>query len=248
MTQREKPLRNSVPQQWYNDHMKTATEKAVQDGTTAYRKSVKAPNATILKEGRNNKKLGWMITKGAWKGKRMYSLTLQERATCPPHCHHWEDCYGNNMPFAHRFAHGPELMKGIDAQLKALTDKWTMGIVVRLHVLGDFWNRGYVNFWFSMLRKYPTLCIYGYTAHYQTVGMRGFIDSLNASSNGRSMIRYSHNADYDSQNEGVRFAATEDYVGDTFDCPEQTGRIDSCAKCGACFNKRITKTVRFLSH
>ena len=248
MTQREKPLRNNVPQQWYNDHMKTATEKAVQDGTTAYRKSVKAPNATILKEGRNNKKLGWMITKGAWKGKRMYSLTLQERATCPPHCHHWEDCYGNNMPFAHRFAHGPELMKGIDAQLKALTDKWTMGIVVRLHVLGDFWNRGYVNFWFSMLRKYPTLCIYGYTAHYQTVGMRGFIDSLNARSNGRSMIRYSHNADYDPQNEGVRFAATEDYVGDTFDCPEQTGRIDSCAKCGACFNKRITKTVRFLSH
>jgi len=152
------------------------------------------------------------------------------------------------MPFAHRFANGPELLEAIDAQLQTLTDKWPIGIVVRLHVLGDFWNRAYANFWAIMLAKYPTLCIYGYTAHYMTPNMRHAINILNDCSNGRSMIRYSHNADHDPENPTVRFAATEHYQGDTFDCPEQTGRIDSCASCGACFNKRISKTVRFLSH
>ena len=239
---------HTVPPLCYNDRMKTATQHAIEDGTTAYRKSVKTPNLAVLKPGRNNKKLGWMITKTKWKGKRLFSLTLEERATCPPTCHHWEDCYGNNMPFAHRFAHGPELLKAIDDQLQTLTDKWPVGIVVRLHVLGDFWNRGYVNFWAIMLNKYPTLCIFGYTAHYLTPNMQHAINSLNDCSNGRSMIRYSHNADHDPKNPTVRFAATEDYNGDTFDCPEQTGRTDSCASCGACFNERIDKTVRFLSH
>ena len=235
----------ATPQKWYNDRMKSATQRAIEEGTTTYRKSVKTPNTTVLKEGRNNKKLGWMITKTKWRGKRLFSLTLEERATCPPSCHHWGDCYGNNMPFAHRFGHGPELLKAIDDQLQTLTDKWPIGIVVRLHVLGDFWSVAYVQFWRDMLEKYPTLCLYGYTAHYLTPDIKSAIDTINGD---RSMIRYSHNADYNPQNEGVRFAATEDYNGDTFDCPEQTGRIDSCASCGACFNERIDKTVRFLSH
>ena len=227
---------------------KNATQHAIENSTTTYIKSVKVPNTTVLKEGRNNDKLGWIITKTKWRGKRMYSLTLEERATCPPTCHHWDDCYGNNMPFAHRFSHGPELLKAIDDQLQTLTDKWPEGIVVRLHVLGDFWNRAYVNFWAIMLNKYPTLCIFGYTAHYLTHPMRHAIDSLNLCSNDRSMIRYSYNGTYDPIMPHRKFAATEDYKGDTFDCPEQTDRIDSCANCGACFNKRITKTVRFLDH
>ena len=32
------------------------------------------------------------------------TLTLVERETCPKDCIHWDDCYGNNMPFAHRFS------------------------------------------------------------------------------------------------------------------------------------------------
>jgi len=54
-------LMKATPQQWYNDRMKTATQHAIEDGTTAYRKSVKTPNLAVLKPGRNNKKLGWMI-------------------------------------------------------------------------------------------------------------------------------------------------------------------------------------------
>ena len=75
--------------------------------STIYQKSIRLPeeNETfILKPGSNNKKLGFKVNSKRWKGKKLYSLTLVERETCPTSCHHWNDCYGNNMPFAHRFS------------------------------------------------------------------------------------------------------------------------------------------------
>ena len=84
------------PPIWYNTPMKT---------TTVYPKSIKLPTEfDTLKKGSSNKKLGFKVTAKKWTGKRLYSLTLTERDTCPTSCHHWEDCYGNNMPFAHRFS------------------------------------------------------------------------------------------------------------------------------------------------
>ena len=72
--------------------------------STIYQKSIKQGSKTgLLKKGSSNKKLGFKITSKKWTGKRLYSLTLVERETCPTSCHHWDDCYGNNMPFAHRF-------------------------------------------------------------------------------------------------------------------------------------------------
>lgn len=59
----------------------------------------------MLKRGKQNKKLGDKITIKMWKGMTMYSLTLEERATCPTDCEQWDNCYGDNMPFAHRFDH-----------------------------------------------------------------------------------------------------------------------------------------------
>ena len=79
--------------------------KNLRPPTTRYRKGVKAPSLSMLKRGEQNKKLGDKITKGAWKGMTMYSLTLEERATCPSDCQQWDNCYGDNMPFAHRFDH-----------------------------------------------------------------------------------------------------------------------------------------------
>ena len=73
--------------------------------STRYQKSIKnAHKFTTLKKGSSNKKLGFKVTAKKWTGKRLYSLTLVERETCPTTCHHWDDCYGNNMPFAHRFS------------------------------------------------------------------------------------------------------------------------------------------------
>ena len=56
----------------------------------------------LLKHPKPKNKLGRLVTKGKFKGYKVFSLTLEERATCPTSCERWGDCYGNNMPFAHR--------------------------------------------------------------------------------------------------------------------------------------------------
>ena len=210
-----------------------------------YQKSLKSPSEfTVLKPGKNNSKLGYKITKGKWKGKYIYSLTIEERVTCPTTCHHWEDCYGNNMPFAHRFKHGQELEQKLDYEIGELVYKHSKGILVRLHVLGDFYSSDYVFFWGSLLDKHPTLCIYGYTARYDdsigsAIALFGILHT------NRFDIRYSKNKNY-SEATQFQYAADESFSGEFFDCPEQTGQVDSCADCAACWQS--TKTVRFLSH
>ena len=213
--------------------------------STRFQKSIKSPvDATVLKPGRNNKKLGYKITKGKHKGKYLYSLTLTERDTCPTSCHHWDDCYGNNMPFAHRFQHGKELEGKLSYEIGELVRKHDKGILVRLHVLGDFYSPEYVFHWSMLLDKYPTLAVYGYTARYDdsTASAIALSDMVHGD---RWDIRYSKNKDY---SDAVQFtyAADESFSGDFFDCPEQTGQVDSCADCAACW--QTTKTVRFKSH
>lgn len=58
---------------------------------TKYIKSVKAPDTTrCFKPGQNNKKIGGpVVTKGHWRGYPVFTLTLEERSTCPPHCEQW---------------------------------------------------------------------------------------------------------------------------------------------------------------
>ena len=80
--------------------------------TTIYPKTITTINSwddylayghKLLKQS-NNSKLGKVVGKGAFVKKPLYSLSLVEREMgCPKSCHHWDSCYGNNMPFAHRF-------------------------------------------------------------------------------------------------------------------------------------------------
>lgn len=218
-----------------------------------YSKSIRRPEPGLLKPGSNNKKLGYIITKGRWKGKRIFSLTLEERKTCPTTCHHWDDCYGNNMPFAARYKHGEALKKAIHADIRQLLKRFPGGIVVRLHVLGDFYSVPYVAFWGALLRKYPTLAIFGYTAHRPKVGrvegtaIAKAITFLNKEFDDQCVIRFSFDHGYVATS-GSRFAASEGFKGEAFVCPEQTGLTKSCASCGACWGKHCTKTVKFLSH
>ena len=117
--------------------------------STIYQKSIKSPAdnpSPILKKGSSNKKLGFKVTAKKWTGKRLYSLTLVERDTCPESCHHWNDCYGDNMPFAHRFS-TVDLIPRLRAEVDSLMKKHKDGIVIRLHVLGDFYSVKYVKFW-----------------------------------------------------------------------------------------------------
>ena len=178
----------------------------------------------------------------------MFSLTLVERITCPESCHHWDDCYGNNMPYAHRF-NTIGLLHTLEDEVAALSKKYPEGIVIRLHVLGDFYSISYVAFWERILELYPNVCIYGYTARWYEPIQKA-IAAMNRKWSNRCVIRYSRNRAYipndDILRDSWKFAAEESYVGPTFTCPEQLGTLPDCASCGACWI--ANKTVKFLSH
>ena len=211
--------------------------------TTRFKKSIKDPfsGVKVLKPGANNKKLGFKVTAKKWTGKRLYSLTLVERETCPTTCHHWDDCYGNNMPFAHRFK-TDNIDLVLAREIEMLMAKHKKGIVIRLHVLGDFYSVSYVEFWQEMLEKHPKLCIFGYTARKKD-NIAARIQGLNNLFSDRCVIRHSGNFELDNE---WSYAAEESFEGASFDCPEQTGKIKDCASCGLCWI--TSKTVRFLNH
>ena len=212
--------------------------------STIYQKSIRSPEGNkVLKPGSNNKKLGFKVTSKRWKGKKLFSLSLVERETCPSTCHHWEDCYGNNMPFAHRFS-TDNIEDKLEQEIGSLIEKHPAGIVVRLHVLGDFYSVNYINFWEDMLFKFPKLCLFGYTANQLDTKIGNSIRVLNLRFAERCVIRYSWSKD--SNGIGELYAAEESFEGNSFDCPEQTGKAKSCAACGLCWTS--TKTVRFTSH
>ena len=147
--------------------------------TTIYPKTVYTINSIedytayghkLLKQS-NNKKLGKVVGKGKFVKKPLYSLSLVEREMgCPKSCHHWHSCYGNNMPFAHRFRTDKALYFTaiLRDEIYNLTKKHKFGIHIRLHVLGDFFSKEYFNFWYLILKLYPKVSIYGYTAHKTT--------------------------------------------------------------------------------
>ena len=207
-----------------------------------YQKSLRDPKEGLLKKGSSNKKLGFRITRGAWSGKRLYSLTLEERTTCPESCHHWDDCYGNNMPFAHRFKH-KNIDLFLEREIESLMQEHKDGIVIRLHVLGDFYSVDYVLFWQEMLLKHPKLCLFGYTAREEDSYIGKAIMFLNMRFGERCVIRSSRNQE---GNSFWSYAAEESFEGDSFVCPEQTGKVKNCASCALCWT--TPKTVKFLSH
>lgn len=137
----------------------------------------------------NNKFRQTTITRRDFAGASMYSLTLEERHTCSATCGQLKTCYGNNMPFAKRYVFTAELADAIDQQLERLTRK--RRIVVRLHVLGDFFSVEYVMFWHRMLIKYPNLAVFGYT-HWPHITEQGrAVLFLNQQFPGRCVIKRS---------------------------------------------------------
>ena len=219
--------------------------------STRYQKSIKpvpSNHVFMLKPGSNNKKLGFVVKKGKHRGKRIYSLTLTERDTCPRSCEHWDDCYGNNMPFATRYSVNDweAFTDRLEYEVATLLEKHKQGILVRLHVLGDFFSSDYIRFWDGLLCYYgERLSIYGYTAHTPKSNRGRQITKLNQSYPDQCEIRFSHNGEYERLFD-VRYAAQESFEGSSFTCPEQTDKVASCADCGLCWE--ATKTVRFLSH
>lgn len=218
---------------------------ALTSARTIYPGSIRNPkdNKTpILKSVSDNNKVGKgsnIITKGKWRGMPMFSLTLEERATCPSDCNHWDDCYGNGMGLAHRFQHGKELEKRLFREISELARKYTLGFVIRLHILGDFYSVRYVQLWRDMLEMFPNLRVFGYTAR-----SRGNIAKALKHIRGqfpeRWWIRASRN------NPNILLSAYSIPSPISVHCPEQTGKTESCLSCGFCWSAEIP--VYFQAH
>ena len=225
--------------------MKSKTQLAIDNGRTIYTNNVYdsiSHNGKLLKVS-NNKKLGKSkILKGRHKNKLIYSLSLEERKTCPTSCFHWKTCYGNNMPFAHRFMGNDALMKRLDDELNILSTKHKEGILIRLHVVGDFFSVNYVKFWKKMLSKYNGISIFGYTARtpFSEIGKEiAILRSLNWD---RFSIRFSNSMEKISANSEDFANAKEGII-----CPEQLDKTKNCASCGLCWNKNIDNII-FKTH
>lgn len=230
------------------------TAAHIEEGRTKFSKAVKRVDQlkNLLVSGHNNIKIGRDVRKARHRGYWIYTLSLEERATCPTSCNHWQTCYGNNMPFAKRIDHASAgFLAKLEAEIVTLCAMQSRsgrrsrtGLLVRLHALGDFFSVDYARFWRRMLDTHAKLAIFGYTAR-PPEGLIGTeIRDMNRDFGDRCMVRFSDG--------GLAIMSTVS-IGDesgcppnTFICPEQTGKTRCCATCAACWS--TTKNVAFMEH
>lgn len=213
---------------------------------TRFPKRVLAPTENLLVSGHSNIKIGRDVRQGKLLGYWIYTLSLEERATCPSSCSHWTTCYGNSMPLAKRVDHtDPTFLSKLEANIaRLLAVRGRPGILIRLHALGDFYDVGYVHFWQTMLARHTRLAIFGYTAWTADTPIGAAIDETIDLFPGRAMIRFS-NGGYANRST-VPIVDEVDCPPGAFVCPEQTGQFEACGKCGACWS--TLKNIAFLAH
>lgn len=228
---------------------RTVFPKQVRDVPTS---PVKSTGLFVLKSAAGNRKLGDgadVFTRGPWRGMPLYVLTLEERATCPMTCPQLVRCYGNNMPFAVRYQHGPALDAALDADVALLALRHPAGVVVRLHALGDFVDEQYVANWDARVKAHPELHIYGYTHWPFGTPVGDAVTAFVLQNPGRvSILRSDADVPGDPLPRAVVVPkdATAPHPDTAVICPEQTGKSASCLTCGLCLNGRTS--VSFLDH
>jgi hypothetical protein len=221
------------------DHM------AIVEGRTLFPSTVKlAGNVKrLLKSGTNSSKCGTPVAKGRLAGFPIYTLTLQERATCPSSCHHWNSCYGNNMHFAERIVNDADFERMLWLELEALQSRHPAGFLIRLHVLGDFYSEAYVKLWLSALDTFPALHVFGYTAR----GLESPIGKLIYTA---ALVRWDRFAIRFSGEDWRELGAPTIQVGEehpvAITCPAQLDKTACCSTCGICWSTR--RSVAFQQH
>ena len=214
---------------------------AVTGKRTLFPSMVREPGGeAVLKSGMNNRKIGKEVRKGRWKGYPIYTLTLEERATCPSSCKHWTGCYGNKMHLARRFRHGEGLEEILETELAALQREHPGGFVVRLHVLGDFYSVEYAMAWLLWLGMFPALHVFGFTAWHPPTDIGNAIAIVERFYADRFWVRLSDGPGPRSTVTTKRASVPSDAVL----CPFETGQTDTCGTCGLCWT--TAKRIAFL--
>ena len=179
----------------------------------------------------------------------MYTLTLIERATCSDECEHWKTCYGNNMMYAIRFnPYNKNFLPRLESDIKTIANepKNKNGFLLRLHVLGDFYNVDYVLFWKRMLKLYPNLNIYGYTRNHNNSkyldkrNIANEIIKLNNLFSTRFYIRFSNKLDIEESANSI------DLGKKGITCLAQIDDKKTCATCTLCWSSK--KPINFITH
>lgn len=232
-----------------------ADHEAIINSTTRFPTRIftaaKAPR--LLISGEHQRKIGSHITKGPWKNLPVFTLTLEERKTCPSNCSNWNTCYGNNMPHSKRIKHGADLIVGLRDEIFQKAKEYPKGFVVRLHVLGDFYSEHYVQFWQHMMTVVPRMHLFGYTAHHSQSPIGSEIDYMNFAYHKRCLIRFSAGLKHDPL---ARAAATTVWTSKTRKellaegrvlCPVQDNTTACCGTCALCWNPAV-KDIAFLGH
>lgn len=208
------------------------THPALAEGRSLFQARVYPADAVprLLVSGVNSRKIGRVVAKGQWRGAPIFTLTLEERRTCPRSCTEWRSCYGNSMNWARRITVGPEFERRLWAELE---DK---------HVLGDFYSVDYAQLWADALAEFPALRIFGFTAHPPTSPIGEVLCELMGEHRGRAALRFSG---FDAPTDGSvvieRGTATDHII-----CPAQTGGADCCATCALCWHS--DRTIAFWRH
>lgn len=203
----------------------------------------------VLKDGHQSRKIGKTVQKGRLKDAPIFTLTLEERASCPrplpdgTGCREWAACYGNNMQAAERVVHGPDLIAALARELTALAERHPV-FLVRLHVLGDFWSVKYVRFWHAMLAQLPGLHVFGFTAHAPSspIGRALGLMALDHGW-GRAAIRFSGAA---HELRAARVIGPGERDAGSVPCPAQSGGTDCCATCALCWQSE--RSISFRRH
>lgn len=215
------------------------TAKPDAQGTIFPSRVFDVADETVLKDGANNSKIGGDVLVGRLKGAKIFTLTLEERATCPSACALWSTCYGNSMPHSRRWRHGPALENKIEAELAALCAKNAL-VLIRLHVLGDFYSEDYIALWSRLLKRHKNLYAFGFTAWGPKTDFGSKIATLRACHPERFAIRHSgFGGAWGSFT--IDFPTEKTRLGDAVVCPEQRaamsgeGRADHCGACGLCW-------------
>ena len=235
--------------------MPTKTEIAIENGVSVFHahkvKSVldgMGKTERVVKKS-TNIKLGKKVTKGILKDMPIFTVTLEERATCSNTCLHWWTCYGNNMPFATRYEANDALTDTMEIELKELNRKHKNGFLVRLHILGDFYSVEYVELWDKWLAQFDNLYVYGYSERKTGTPIGDALNILRERWTNRFMVRVSGDFSLSTMT-AISFddnrAVTQIENKQAFLCPVQEDKTDSCGTCGLCWTAK--KNVVFKTH
>lgn len=227
---------------------------ALEAARTIFPHSVKHPDSgePLLVSGHNNRKLGARVMRGSHAGMPIFQLSLEERDTCPRSCHLWAACYGNSMHLARRIStKDPDrFFIALDHALGKLQRAHPTGFMLRLHTLGDFFSRQYVDAWRGWLVDFPALHAFGYTRFLPDAPddveaeIGSEIEAIAMRNWDRFAIRQSR-----TDRQAFSTIVLDEPDPSIVMCPAQTHESECCATCGLCWAKAMQpKPIGFLRH